>query len=195
MKTVPGKLTPEQRLQKYKQYLSELAKKDGSGNLGAKPSIPKSTIPSEDDASRDLKEAIRATIEASGPRSQIKKPVSEQEREPTERPNPVSLVSPSKRELNEFRATRPMVKLSVISGKEKRSEDRQRIRLQVKEKSLQSSFERIKRKRELLDRRYKRRVISKVDYDSQLEELVKEGSALLREKAEITKAINEFNSS
>ncbi|MHA2064847.1 MAG: hypothetical protein ACXABY_10775 [Candidatus Thorarchaeota archaeon] len=192
---MPGKLTPEQRLQKYKQYLSELAKKDGSGNLSAKTSIPKSTTPSEDDASRDLKEAIRATIAAAGPRSQIKKPTSERGAEPAERPNPVSLVSPSKRELNEFRATRPVVKLSVVSGKEKRSEDRQRIQLQVKEKSLQSSFERIKRKRELLDRRYKRKVISEVDYESQLEALVKEGSALLREKAEITKAINEFNSS
>ncbi|MHA1905571.1 MAG: hypothetical protein ACXABL_13135 [Candidatus Thorarchaeota archaeon] len=192
---MPGKLTPEQRLQKYKQYLSELAKKDGSGNLSAKISIPKSTTPSEDVESRDLKEAIRATIAAAGSRSQIKKPISERGGEPTERQNPVSLVSPSKRELNEFRATRPVVKLSVISGKEKRSEDRQRIRLQVKEESLQSSFERIKRKREQLDRRYKRKQLTNAEYDSELEALVKEGSALLREKAEITKAIDEFNSS
>jgi hypothetical protein len=104
-------------------------------------------------------------------------------------------VSPSKRELNEFRSSRPVVKLSVISGKEKRSEDRQRIRLQVKEKSVESSFERIKRKRELLDRRYKRKLLSKAEYDSELEALVKEGSVLLRKKTEITRAINEFNSS
>jgi hypothetical protein len=195
VKTVPGKLTPEQRLQKYKQYLAELAKKDGSGNLSVKTSTPKSTTSSEYEAARNLKESIRATIATSGTRSQIKKPVPEQGEEPTERPNSDSLVSPSKRELNEFRSSRPVVKLSVISGKEKRSEDRQRIRLQVKEKSVESSFERIKRKRELLDRRYKRKLLSKAEYDSELEALVKEGSVLLRKKTEITRAINEFNSS
>ena len=195
MKIVSGKLTPEQRLQKYKQYLADLAKKDGSGHLGAKTSKSKTTTSPEEDASSDIKKVIRETIAASGARSQIKKQIPEQGEESRARSETVSLVSPSKRELNEFRGTRSVVKLPVISGKDKRNEDRQRIRLQVKERSVQSSFERIKRKREQLERRYERKLLTKVEYEFELEALVKEGAALLREKAEITRAINEFSSS
>jgi len=69
------------------------------------------------------------------------------------------------------------------------SEGKNRILLKVKQKSIDSEIEDVRRQREDLERRYEKGRISREEYETELEELIKRGQSLLIRKTEVCREL------
>lgn len=102
---------------------------------------------------------------------------------------PQVLVSPSKRELRE----------SIVSSRKKTGDEfrtpledkagRNRVMMKARLKAIDGSLQEIKNRRSMLELQFKKKMVSKDEYDKRMRMLVEEGQRLLREKAEIDKAL------
>jgi hypothetical protein len=68
-------------------------------------------------------------------------------------------------------------------------EGKNRIMLKVKQRSIDSEIDDVRRQREDLERRYEKGRISREEYEHELEELIKRGQTLLLRKAEVCKEL------
>jgi len=161
--------TPEERLRKYKESLAKMALSEGKTLKLSNPikspkplDTPKTSDITPSLTSRSVKENIRP---------------------------PQVLVSPSKRELRE----------SIVSSRKKTGDEfrtpledkagRNRVMMKARLKAIDGSLQEIKNRRSMLELQFKKKMVSKDEYDKRMRMLVEEGQRLLREKAEIDKAL------
>jgi hypothetical protein len=162
-----NKLSPEERLKRYKAYLKKMAEKEGR----------------ELSATKSVQEVISKSAEVDRPHGAYDRP-----REPPKhtKVKRQSLVSPSKRELDELKkavaAKARAKKTVVLSG-------RSLSMLRVRSRALAKALTGMKVRREKLERRHDRGVIDQNEYQRELAKLVSEGHELLREKTEIDEEI------
>ncbi len=169
-------LTPEERLKKYRELLikltsekSRLAKEQGQtpdGGTEGNP-IAKST----------LKEGLPET----SPRMSAAGSVSS---EPASNAIAVQITEPLKLSGSQGQIVSSMKTVPVSS-----SEGKNRILLKVKQKSIDSEIEEVRRQREDLERRYEKGRIDRDEYQHELEELIKRGQTLLVRKTEVCKEL------
>lgn len=161
--------TPEERLRKYKESLAKMALSEGKTLKSSNPiKSPKSQ---ERSGTGDIAPSRSA------------QPAKENVRPPQ------VLVSPSKRELRE----------SIVSSRKKAGEKfrtdledktgRNRVMMKARVKAIDGSLQEIKNRRSVLELQFKKKMVSKDEYDKRLKMLVEEGQRLLKEKAEIDKAL------
>jgi hypothetical protein len=156
-----NKLTPEERLTKYKESLQKMAEKEGKELAGTKAVQDEISKSSETDRPRE-------------PPMQTRK-VKRQ-----------SLVSPSKRELEELKAA---VAAKAREKKKPKLSGRSITMLRVRSKALAKALTEMKVKRERLEQQHDRGIIGQDEYQKHLALLVSEGHELLREKNEIDEEI------
>ncbi len=157
---MPEESKPEERLRKYKKLIAEMAAADGKSPDSLEASIDDFEEVPEEDGS----------TAPSGP--------------------PRDLQSPAKRELEGLAHSRG----SRAFGRELRSlsesPEKDRMMLRARELAIQSSLRDIKSRKETLELLLKRKMITRKEYEMRRESIVKEGQALLREKAEIDKKLS-----
>ncbi|PNX50811.1 MAG: hypothetical protein BV458_12545 [Thermoplasmata archaeon M9B2D] len=161
--------TPEERLRKYKESLAKMALSEGKTLKLSNPI--KSTQPQDKPKTGDF-----STSPALRPAKENIRP-------------PQVLVSPSKRELRES-----IVSSRKMSGDKLRTplEDkagRNRVMMKARVKAIDGSLQEIKNRKSVLELQFKKKMVSKDEYDKRLKMLVEEGQRLLREKAQIDKAL------
>lgn len=162
--SLSDELTPEQRLRRYKKELEEMAEKEGKELKLSNP------LKKKDETLRTEPGAIKATspdnIQTT---SQIRPPQN--------------LVSPAKRELRESRIVpSKKTKDEAVSTKDI---GRNLVMIKAREKAIDSSLKEIKNKKSMLELQFKRGIISRVDYERRLKDLVSQGHKLLAEKVDI----------
>ncbi|MFW9961628.1 MAG: hypothetical protein ACFFDV_11450 [Candidatus Thorarchaeota archaeon] len=161
--------TPEERLRKYKESLTKMALSEGKTLKLSNPiKSPK------------FQERLETGNIAPSPATQ---PAKENVRPPQ------VLVSPSKRELRE----------SIVSSRKKTGDKfrtpiedkagRNRVMMKARAKAIDGSLQEIKNRKSVLELQFKKKMVSKDEYDKRLKMLVEEGQRLLKEKAEIDKAL------
>ena len=161
-----NKLTPEERLKKYKESLQKMAEKEGKELASTK--------------------AVQYEIS--------KSPETDRPREPsiqTRKAKRQSLVSPSKRELEELKAA---VAAKAREKKKPKLSGRSLSMLRVRSRALAKALTEMKVKRERLERQHDRGVIDQEQYQKHLALLVSEGHELLREKTQIDEEIKTLES-
>jgi hypothetical protein len=166
-----NKLTPEERLKRYKEYLSKLAETEGRVLSSPQPVQEESKKSSEVQRPHDAYDRPRE------PPKHVQSPKKAKKQ---------SLVSPSKRELQELK------KAVALKAREKRKPSlsgRSITMLRVRSKAIARALIEIKNKRERLERRHDRGIIDQDEYQQELAKLVSEGHDLLREKTEIDEEI------
>jgi hypothetical protein len=161
--------TPEERLRKYKESLAKMALAEGKT---LKLSNPLKTKKLSDTPTSTL---VMPEATTPLPKTNIRPPQI--------------LVSPSKRELRES-----MISSRIKKGDESRTSlekkvGRDRIMAKAREKAITSSLQDIKSRKSMLELQLKRKMIAKDEYDKRMKSLVDEGQRLLREKAEVDKAL------
>jgi len=157
--------TPEERLKKYKERLVKMAQSDGRDSKLVNP------LKSE----RPIVE--RGPTPQSVPRDV---PI---EHKP--QPPPV-LESPAKRELRESMVVKKNREALV---KKLEGKGRSRVMLRARQQAITSQLKEIKSRKSMLELQVKRKVITKDEFEKRRELLVQEGQELIREKAEIDKAL------
>lgn len=161
--------TPEERLKKYKEGLAKMAQSDGRDSKLRNPS--KSEEPTAESVER-------------GPSLQ---PVpNDIPIDPSPKPPPV-LESPAKRELRESMVVRKNREALV---KKLEGKGRSRVMLMAREKAIVNQLQEIKSRKSMLELQLKRKVITRDEFDRRRELLVQEGQELVKEKAEIDKALS-----
>jgi hypothetical protein len=161
--------TPEERLRKYKESLAKMALSEGK-------TLKSSNI-------IKAQKSSEAPI-TPGSTPQLKTPSSKENVRP-----PQMLVSPSKRELRE----------SIVSSRKKTGDEfrtpledkagRNRVMMKARLKAIDGSLHEIKNRRSMLELQFKKKMVAKDEYDKRMRLLVEEGQRLLKEKAEIDKAL------
>ena len=165
-----NKSTPEERLKRYKEQLKKLAE---SENRDLKLTNPVKT----------KKVATLETQPSSSPPDTINL-------NPASPSPPQTLVSPSKRELRESMVVKSKSKREALVSKLSDKEGKNKIMLKARIKAIDSKLKDIKSRREMIELQYKRGMINRGDYEKRMKILVSEGQELLREKAEIDKALS-----
>lgn len=157
-----NKLSPEERLKRYKANLEKMAEKEGR----------------EVSSTKSVQEEI--TKSPGTPETPFI---------PAKRTTPLKVktfVSPSKLELEELK------KAMTEKAQEKKKpalSGRSLTMLRVRSKALAKALTEMKVKREKLERKHDRAIIDEDEYQRMLAELVSEGHGLLREKTEIDEEI------
>ncbi|MDH4213474.1 MAG: hypothetical protein OEV85_06100 [Candidatus Thorarchaeota archaeon] len=161
--------TPEERLRKYKENLAKMALSEGKTLKLSNPIKPRDTAVKP--KARDATPSPAATHSKENIRP------------------PQLLISPSKRELRE----------SIVSSRKKTGEKfrtpledkagKNRIMMKARLKAIDGSLHEIKNRRSMLELQFKKKIVSKVEYDKRMKLLVDEGQLLLREKAAIDRAL------
>jgi hypothetical protein len=169
-------LTPEERLKKYKELLNKLtvekarraqeeAQTLNGGSEGN--SVGKSTLKEE------LSEtSLRMSAVGSVPSEPVSNAVAAQRTEPSK-----------------LLGSQGQIITSMKTVPVSSSEGKNRILLKVKQKSIDSEIEEVRRQREDLERRFEKGRINKDEYEHELEELIKRGQTLLVRKTEVCKEL------
>jgi hypothetical protein len=171
-----NKLTPEERLKRYKEYLSKMAEKEGKELLSAK----------------SKQETIEKPVETQRPHGAYDRP-----REPPKHMQPPkktvrhSIVSPSKQELEELRKA---MESKAHEKKKPAVSGRSLTMLRVRSRALAKALTEMKVKRDKLERQHDRGIIDEDEYQQRLAQLISEGHNLLREKTEIDEEIKILDS-
>ena len=161
-----NKLTPEERLKKYKESLQKMAEKEGKELASTKA----------------VQDEISKSPETDRPRES---PMQ------TKKVKRQSLVSPSKRELEELKAA---VAAKAREKKKPKLSGRSITMLRVRSRALAKALTEMKVKRDRLERQHDREVINQDEYQKHLAILISEGHELLREKTEIDEEIKMLES-
>jgi hypothetical protein len=161
--------TPEERLRKYKESLAKMALAEGKTLNLSNP------LKTQKLSETPTSTAVTPKATAPSPKTNIRPPQV--------------LVSPSKRELRES-----MISSRAKKGDESRTTFDKKVRrdlimAKAREKAITSSLQDIKSRKSMLELQLKRKMIAKDEYDKRMKSLVDEGQRLLREKAEIDKAL------
>ena len=164
---MPNEETPEERLKKYKERLAKMAQEESS----EKTTNPVKT--EKDVVKREPPPPQPAPIDA---------PIGPRPRPPT------VLESPAKKELRESQVVKK--RREELVEKLKSKGGRSRVMLRARQKAIDSQLREIKERKSNLELQYKRKVITKIEYEKRMELLVKEGRELLQEKAEIDKSLS-----
>ena len=164
---MPNEETPEERLKKYKERLAKMAQEESS----EKTTNPVKT--EKDVVKREPPPPQPAPIDA---------PIGPRPRPPT------VLESPAKKELRESQVVKK--RREELVEKLKSKGGRSRVMLRARQKAIDSQLRDIKERKSNLELQYKRKVITKIEYEKRMELLVKEGRELLQEKAEIDKSLS-----
>jgi len=162
--------TPEARLKKYKEDLAKMALSEGKQLKSPNP------IDSQKSANGPTVVGVPPTTTTTPPREHIRPPQT--------------LVSPSKAELRE-----PMVSSRKKRGDESRTTSkskasRNRIMMKAREKAIDGQLQDVKDRKALLELHLEKKKITKDEYDTEMKALVEEGQNLLREKAELDRALS-----
>ena len=159
--------TPEERLKKYKERIAKMAQAEGRDTKLANPI--KSSEP------KVKREPEPQPVPQDAPK------------EPRPKPPPV-LVSPSKRELRESQVVKS--RRDELTKRIGSKSDRNRVMLRARQKAIVSQLREIKSKKSELERQFKRKAISKDEYERRREILIKEGHELIKMKANIDEALS-----
>lgn len=162
--------TPEERLKKYKEQLAKMAELENK-SLKSSPSEKKTDTPEE-----------------KTPQSDTNVKITKQSPQPPHPPS--TLVSPSKRELRESQVVSNKSKRDALVAKLSEKDSKSRIMLKARMKAIDSKLQDIKIRKATIEREYKRKRISKSEYERRIEVLVHEGKELLKEKAKIDKSLS-----
>lgn len=100
---------------------------------------------------------------------------------------PQVLVSPAKKELGESIATIRKSPKTISHAKIKDSDGKNLLMLRVRQRSIESALQDIKKKRETLEAQLKSKFIDKKKYQAEMSALVDEGRSLLVEKERVEK--------
>ena len=161
--------TPEERLRKYKESLAKMALSEGKTLKLSNPI--KSTKPQDKPKTNDV-----APSPAARPAKENIRP-------------PQVLVSPSKRELRESIVTSRKRGSDKLQTPLEDKAGRNRVMMKARVKAIDGSLHEIKNRKSVLELQFKKKMVSKDEYDKRLKMLVEEGQRLLREKAQIDKAL------
>ncbi|MFW9893010.1 MAG: hypothetical protein ACFFFO_12445 [Candidatus Thorarchaeota archaeon] len=165
---MPYEHSPEERLKRYKASLEKMAKEEGR-NL-------KTT-------SQDKKSSDSPSKGTTSTRTEVEKTVKK-----VSRPKPPQVtVSPAKKELRESIATVRKSTKSLSESKIKEIDGRNLLMLKVRARSIESSLQDIKKRRETLEAQLRSKFISKKQYQEEMTALVAEGRRLLVEKERVDK--------
>ena len=152
--------TPEERLKKYKENLSEMAESDGQD----------SKISNSEEQIKEIETpSVKLESESSKPRP------------------PQILESPAKRELRESEVVKK--RREALYAKLESKSGKSRILLRAREKAIMNQLQEIKSRKSTLELQYKRKVIDRDEYDRRMQLLVGEGRDLLIEKGQIDKTL------
>ena len=160
--------TPEERLKKYKEGLAKMAQSEGRGSKltnqlkSEKPSI----------------EIIE--------RGPLPHPVPQDAPIDSKPKPPPVLESPAKRELRESMVVK---KNREVLVKKLEGKGKSRVMLMARQKAIISQLQEIKSRKSMLELQVKRKVISRDEFERRRDLLVQEGQELIKEKAEIDKAL------
>jgi len=161
--------TPEERLKRYKERLAKMAESEN----------------------RDLKFSNPVKLKGTSPKTQTLTLKETTKDVQIENPSPPSnLVSPAKRELRESMIVSSRVKREALISKLAEKDSRNRVMMKARMKAIDSKLQDIKSRRTTIESQFKRKMISKSEYNERMEILVKEGQELLREKAEMEKSLS-----
>jgi hypothetical protein len=166
---LPYEHSPEERLRRYKASLEKMAEKEGR-NLKSTKQVQKTPEVKKERTVNPVK------------------PVSKkvQPKEPQFKP-PQVLVSPSKKELGESRATVRKTPKTLSEAKIKELNGRNLLMLRVRHRSIESALRDIKKRRETLEAQLKSKFIDKKKYQQEMSALVAEGRKLLVDKERVEK--------
>ncbi|NHJ14678.1 MAG: hypothetical protein EAX95_13445 [Candidatus Thorarchaeota archaeon] len=135
-------LEPEERLQKYKQYLASL------GELRTGTGIADS--PQTDRVNEESTDSVGASKDA---------------------------------DVDDFKKAFTTL---VVNTKEKTTSNKGKtVVLQMRSRAIDCAIQEIRHKKNILERKFERKEVSRDQYEYELAELVSEGKALLRQKEEI----------
>lgn len=166
-----NKLSPEERLKRYKESLEKMAEKEGR----------------EITTTKSDQEEISKPIDAERPHDAYDRPSEPPKHtQQARKPKAQTFVSPSKRELEELKVA---MAAKAQEKKEPKLSGRSLSMLRVRSRALAKALTEMKVKREKLERRHDRDIINQEEYQEELSKLVSEGHDLLREKTEIDEEI------
>ncbi len=166
---LPYEHSPEERLKRYKQSLEKMAKEEGR-NLKFTKLETKSSLSKSEGITNPVKAAPKKAM----PKETQFKP-------------PQVLVSPAKKELGESIATIRKSPKTISHAKIKDSDGKNLLMLRVRQRSIESALQDIKKKRETLEAQLKSKFIDKKKYQAEMSALVDEGRSLLVEKERVEK--------
>jgi len=163
-------LTPQKRLEKYKEDLAKLAEEENSSiSEGARMNKVKKIALTPTKPAKP-----KETVVAPGP--------------------PRQLISPSKLELREARTIIDKTKKPLPRRRDKSKVQNELTRLRVRAKSFESMWKNARNKRDRLEKKYERGFVDEKEYKKQLTSLVNEGHELLRKKAKVDREIKSLES-
>ena len=161
--------TPEERLKRYKEQLAKMAESEN----------------------RDLKFSNPVKVKETSPKDDSETPKAVDDSPPNRNPSPPrTLVSPAKRELRESMVVSSRAKRDALLSKPSDKDSKNKIMMKARIKAIESKLQDIKSRKSMIELQYKRKMISKSEYEKRMEILVREGKELLREKAEIDKSLS-----
>ncbi|MFW9869834.1 MAG: hypothetical protein ACFFEL_09430 [Candidatus Thorarchaeota archaeon] len=133
--------------------------------------------------SQDKKSSDSPSKGTTSTRTEVEKTVKK-----VSRPKPPQVtVSPAKKELRESIATVRKSTKSLSESKIKEIDGRNLLMLKVRARSIESSLQDIKKRRETLEAQLRSKFISKKQYQEEMTALVAEGRRLLVEKERVDK--------
>ncbi len=162
--------TPEERLKRYKKQLEVMAE--------AEHKVLKFTNPVKKD------EHEVAQIPSASNNN------SKNEHIPKNPSPPRTLVSPSKRELRESMIVTHKSKSESLVTRLPDKDSKNRIMLKARMKAIDSKLQDIKSRKAMIELQYKRKLITKSEYEKRIQVLIAEGKELLREKARIDTSLS-----
>lgn len=162
--------TPEERLKKYKEQLAKMA--ESENKVLKSTTSAKTTKVSEEKAPQ-----TDPNVKASKQRPQPPHP-------------PSTLVSPSKRELRESQVVSNKSKRDELLAKLSDKDGKNRIMLKARMKAIDSKLQDIKSRKATIELQYKRKMISKSEYERRMEVLVSEGKQLVRDRTELDRVLS-----
>ncbi|RDE11983.1 MAG: hypothetical protein C4K47_09130 [Candidatus Thorarchaeota archaeon] len=169
--------TPEERLKKYRELLGKLAIEDSTLSQEAQGPMGESGFkgnPIGKGAAKD--ELTGAALRMSAAGFDPSRP----------RSNPLAV---HRTESLKAAGSQGQIGGQLKSATVASADGKNRILLKVKQKSIDSEIEEVRRLREDLERRFEKGRIDKAEYERELEELIKRGQTLLVRKMDVCKEL------
>jgi len=170
-------LTPEERLRRYKELLGKLATEESIRRLEIQGQIS--------DGDSKSNPVGKGSAKGSKPDLPLQRSAAGSDR--TEiRGNPIGAHRTESSKPAEHSAQLASLTKSPTGSS---PDGKNRILLKVKQRSIDSEIDDVRRQREDLERRYEKGRISREEYEHEFEELIKRGQTLLLRKTEVCKEL------